>query len=507
MNIKPNKLSSIKIFFISAIVLLTGHLLLQQYMPNVAVGGLGFIILILIFLYLLLYKKDIFSFVIVIYICSHFSYGDNHGGLWNILSFIVLLIYFSLVRNHNELGKKDSAVSILLAIFIFFDIVGLLLKNPMPLTPLLKGTSAFFGYIFMYVAASKLRITPERVRLFLSVSFIMLSYQFTVAMIQYYSLLNWGTPLIGGDTLGMLKVTSINRPFGTIQNFELFAEYALLMVCISMPFLSSKATREQINFKYIYLSIMIFVSIAIIIITSMRAATVLVVLLTAFYYLLFPLRIISAVNAVGQQLKIIILIAVLLPAVSVYIGMKELSDDFANVDTKIMNVENIASGKSINRGGIIDMAFQRINSESWIIGYGFGVPESNKWAWWGFDITKRHAPANDYHSLYLELPMIYGWLGSLTFLSLIMLTMHRLIMVTLKFRKKNSYLIVLSLGLSVMWGMFLIHEYKIGMLRNSNYQMLFWIWLGLSSSVVKTINEKWKNSNVSNKLFDSPYKK
>ncbi|MEI6269351.1 MAG: hypothetical protein WCP01_10760 [Methylococcaceae bacterium] len=492
MNEQYQKLSSIKIFFISAIVLLTGHLLLQQYMPNMAVGGLAFLFLILIFSYFLIYKKDPFSFVIIIYICSHFSYGDNHGGLWNILSFVILVFYFLFVRNKNEFNQKDTASAILLTIFIFFDVIGLALNNPMTLEPTLKGASAFFGYILMYIVASRLKITPERVRLFLYVSLIMLIYQFLVALIQYYSLVNWGTPLLGGNTLEMIKVTSANRPIGTIQNFELFAEYALLMVCISMPFLSSKTTKEEVGFNYIYLSLMIFICISIMIITSMRGATVLVVLVTVFYYIIFPLRIIAAINAVGQQSKIIILVALLLPAVSVYIGMKELSADFKNVNTKIMNIENIVSGKSINRGGLSDMAAQRISNESWIFGYGFSVPESNRWAWWGFDTTKRNAPATDYHSLYLELPMIYGWLGSFSFISLILVTMHRLVMVTIKYRNKQSYLIILSLGLFVMWGMFLIHEYKIGMLRNSNYQMLFWIWLGLSSSVVKTIKEKWQ---------------
>lgn len=498
------KPSSIKIFFISAIVLLTGHLLLQQYMPNIAVGGLGFLLLLIIFGYLLIYKKDIFSFVIVIYICSHFSYGDNHGGLWNILSFIMLGFYLIFSRNTNEFNKMDTVATILLTIFIFFDLIGLALNNPMPLEQILKGTSAFFGYILMYIVASRLKITPARVRLFLYVSLIMLIYQFAIALMQYYSIMNWGTPLVGGNTLEMTKVTSANRPIGTLQNFELFAEYALLMVCISMPFLSSKTTREEVGFKYIYLSLMIFISIAIMIITSMRAATVLVVLVTVFYYSIFPLRIIAAINAVGQQLKIIILVALLLPAVSVYIGMKELSADFKNVNTKVMNIENIASGKSINRGGLVDMAARRMSNESWIFGYGFSVPESNRWAWWGFDTTKKNAPAIDYHSLYLELPMIYGWLGSFAFIGLILLTMHRLVMVTIKYRSKQSYLIVLSLGLSVMWGMFLIHEYKIGMLRNSNYQMLFWIWLGLSSSVVKTIKEKWKVTHKPDYVLNIP---
>lgn len=495
------KLSTIKIFFIAIIVLLAGHLLLQEYMPNTAVGGLAFLFLFSIFGYIIIYKKDIFYFIIVIYICSHFSYGDNHGGLWNIFTFIMLGVFWFFIKKNLYFNKSDIAVSILLTIFILFNVIGWVVKNPTPILFILEGVAAFMGYILMYVAVSKIKITPEKVNLFLHVTLVMLIYQFAVALVQYYSIVDWGTPLVGGNTLGIIEITADSRPVGTIQNFELFAEYALLMVCVSMPFLSSKTTKEEVGFKYIYLSVMIFISISIMIITSMRAATVLMVLVTAFYYLIFPLRIISAVNAVGQQLKIIILVALLLPAVSIYIGMKELSDDFNKIDTAVMNVENITSGKSINRGGVIDMALKRINDESWVIGYGFGVPASNKWAWWGYDTTKLHRHIFDYHNLYLELPMIYGWLGSFAFIFLILLTLSRLVMVTIKYRKKESYLLVLSLGLSVMWGVFLIHEYKIGMLRNSNYQMMFWIWLGLSSSVVKTIKEKWQVTKNNNYIF------
>ena len=157
-----------------------------------------------------------------------------------------------------------------------------------------------------------------------------------------------------------------------------------------------------------------------------------------------------------------------------------------------MNVENVISGKSINRGGLAAIALQRMDSESWIIGYGSGTTTSNRWAWFGFDTTKRKARIAGFHNLYVSLPMLYGWPGSLAFLSIIILTLFRLLLVTLKYRKEKSFLLVISFGLTVMWGTFLIHEYKISILRNANYQMLFWIWLGLSASVVKTIKNKWQ---------------
>jgi O-Antigen ligase len=491
--------SATKLLIISGILLIVGHLLLQQYMPNVAVGGLG---------YILFFRNNIFGFIMIIYICSHFSYGDGHGGLWNIVAFTVLSLYFLAGRQKPEIRQPNGVIKLLLTTFIFFNIIGWLLKNPMPILPLVKGSCAFMGYMLIYSVASKIEITAARVRIFLSITFFLLLYQVAVSLIQYYSLLNITSPLVGGNTLEMDKIPSYSsvrhEPLGTIGHFELCSEYALLMICISIPLLSSSTTRTELKFNYVALSIMIFACISIIILTSMRGAFILAVLVTTFYYIVFSLRIFNSIDNITQQIKIILLVIFLLPAVSVYIGIKEFEKDFSRLDTKKMNVENVVSGKSINRGGLADYALDRMNSESWFIGYGSGTVRSNQWAWFGFDPTKRESNIADFHNLYVSLPMVYGWIGSFAFIGIIVVTFFRLLSVTLKYRKKRSFLLVLSFGLTIMWGAFMAHEYKISILRNANYQMLFWIWLGLSASVVKTIKEKWQFPNKSEYLLNTP---
>jgi hypothetical protein len=503
-------ISANKLLFISALLLIVGHLLLQQYMPNIAAGAIGYLLLIIILGYVLYYRHDLFGFIMAIYICSHFSYGDGHGGLWNIVAFTVLLFYFLSGRHRPELKQPNTGINILLVIFIFFNVAGWIFKNPMPIVPLLKGACAFIGYMLMYLVASKIEITAARIKVFLSIVFFLLLYQVAVSLIQYYALLDTGTPLVGGTTLGLEKTldfgktTGRHEPRGTIGHFELCSEYALLMICLSIPLLSSSTTRTEIKFNYTALSIMIFACISIIIITSMRGAFILAIVITAFYYMVFSLRIFSVFDKITQQIKIILLVIFLLPAVSIYIGVSEFEKDFSRLDTKKMNVENVVSGKSINRGGLADYAIRRMESESWLIGYGSGTINSNQWAWFGIDTTKNKAPMADFHNLYVSLPMIYGWLGSLAFIGIILMTFFSLLSVTLKYRNQKSFLLVLSFGLTVMWGAFLMHEYKISILRNANYQMLFWIWLGLSASVVKTIKEKWQVSYKSEYLLNTP---
>jgi hypothetical protein len=504
---KNNDTSAMKLLFIAAICLIAGHLLLQQYMPNIAAGVIGFLLLLLILGYVLFFRRDTFGFIMVIYICSHFSYGDGHGGLWNIFACTVLTLYFLSGRNQPEIRRRDATINILLIIFIFFNFAGWVFKNPMPIEPLLKGTVAFAGYMLIYLIASKLEITAARIRTFLSITFFLLLYQLGVSLIQYYALLDVGTPLVGGTTLGLLDTMQFagkQAPRGTIGHFELGSEYAMIMICLSIPLISSSTTRSEIKFNYTALSIIIFASISIIIITSMRGAFILSILITVFYYMVFSLRVFPFFDKVTQQIKVILLLVCLLPVVSIYIGVNEFEKDLSHIDTKKMNVESVASGKSINRGGLAAYAIHRMESESWIVGFGSGTLYSNKWAWFGFDVSKSKSPMADFHNLYVSLPMIYGWMGSLAFIGIILVTFFRLLSVTLKYRKQKSFLVVLSFGMTIMWGAFLIHEYKISILRNANYQMLFWIWLGLSASLVKTIKEKWQVSDKSNYLLNFP---
>lgn len=56
--------------------------------------------------YVVLIRRDIFAFVMTIYVASHFSYGDNHGGLWNLLAVVVVSIFFPLSTTMYQLGGK-----------------------------------------------------------------------------------------------------------------------------------------------------------------------------------------------------------------------------------------------------------------------------------------------------------------------------------------------------------------------------------------------------------------
>lgn len=467
---------------------LAAHLLLKYYMPNPAFGGLGFLLVGLLFYYVLFVRRDVFGFILIVYISSHFSYADNQGGLWNLMTFGILALYLFIGQRQEGFRQHDYVMNILLGILILSNVLGWTLKNPMPIIPELQGVAAFFGFILIFRMTSNIVITQERFRLFLAVTFFMLLYQFAVAVNQHYGVVSWNTPLLGDYTeQGSALIHREVSTSGTLRHYELFGEYAALMTCLLVPLLSSSVIQREIKFGNNRIVAMIFICLAFVPLTRSRAATILVILTIVFYYIVLPMRFFSAIDRVGRQLKLILGIAILVPLLGAYIGLHSLEEKFATLSGEQFTVEGIISGKDINRGKLVSMGLDRLDKGSWWIGYGYGIPRSNRWAWFGADPGIYDIGLADFHSLYLSLPEIYGWVGALAFLAMIVVTAFRALSVSLRYRNRKSFLIVLAVGFTVFWGVFLADEYKISILRNPNYQMLFWIWLGLTNSIVKTI--------------------
>ena len=481
-------LSAKSILVMAFSVLLLGHMLLKSYMPNVAFGGVGFLLIVLVFSYVLIVRNDVFGFVIIIYICSHFSYADYQGGLWNLIAFGMLVIYKLLGRRTEGFRRSDIPMNILIGVFIIWNVLGWILKNPLPPIPVLQGGAVLVGYILVYYVTSNMEITRDRIRLFFVIMSFMLVYQFLVAINQRYPVLMWNTPLLGSysDFGTMIHAGIVNTP-GTIRHFELFGEYAALMLCLYVPFLSSSSTQRELRFNSNVVVIMIFICLIIPMMTSTRSAALLSGFVILSYYVVFMMKIFSGIDRIGRQLRIILVVGILLPVIGVYVGMRHLEEDFSDISIKQINVENVVKGSSINRGGLTSMALDRIDGESWWVGHGFGIPRSNQWAWFGKDSSFQYVNISDFHSLYLSLPMLYGWVGSLAFLGIIILTLFRVSMAALRNRRRNSALAVLVIGLSMFWFVFMADQYKISIIRNPGYHMLFWVWLGLTHASVRTL--------------------
>ena len=509
--INDRSLTATAILSLAFLALVSGHLLLKSYMPNPAFAGIGLVLVSIIYYYVLFVRRDTFGFLLVVFVCSYFLYAHNQGGLWNLLTFGMLTIHMVTGQRKEGFSRPDYVMTALLGIFILWNVLGWAAKNPISIVPKMEGVAAFFGFILMFRLSSNIVITKERARRLLLIIAFMILYQLLVQINQRYYILHWNTPLLGGyGETGTLLTYGTTNAWGTLVDFELVAEYAALMVCLLIPLLSSSLTQRELKVGSNLIVVMIFTCLATILLATNRSATILVALAITLYYFVLPMRLFSAVDRVARQFRLVLVLGILLPVIGTYIGLHTLENKFSLISSEKFSVQGVISGKDINRGGLVDMGLDRLGKESWFIGNGFGVIRSNQWAWFGVD-PKDSAPSlNDFHSLYLSLPELYGWVGAMAFLSMIVVTWFRSMGAALRNRNRKSYLVVFALGFSMFWFVFLANEYKISILRNPSYHMLFWIWLGLTNSVVKTIrfqNQQEKQERIAAYLADQEQRK
>ncbi|MHB1529472.1 MAG: O-antigen ligase family protein [Acidiferrobacteraceae bacterium] len=469
---------------------------MKYYMPNPAFGGLGFVLVGLIFYYLLFVRRDLFGFILVVYICSDFTFGNNQGGLWNLMAFGISAAYLLAGPRRERFPQSDRLMMILLGIFILWNVLGWVVRNPMPMIPELQGIAEFFGFILMFYLASNVPITKERVRLFLVVTTVLIFYQLLVMLNQRYPLIRWNTPLLGSYTaMGSILSQPVLPSLGTFLHAELGSEYGALQVSLLVPLLSSSLTQRELHCGSNRIVAMIMACLFFMILTDNRSGIVLFVLAIIAYLLVLPMRLFTSIDRVGRQFRLVMAAALLIPMIGAYVGLSGLEHRFQSLSGEKVSIGRIVSGKDINRGATESHALHRIGGSSWFIGYGSGIPRSNVWALLGHDPDKYGVPAA-FHSLYFSLPELYGWIGSLAFVTMIVVTLARSARVSLRYRKRKSVLIVLSVGFTMFWGVFLTNEYKISMMRIPNYEMLFWIWLGLSNSVIKTIRYEQRGGSA-----------
>ena len=152
-----------------------------------------------------------------------------------------------------------------------------------------------------------------------------------------------------------------------------------------------------------------------------------------------------------------------------------------------LNFETFISGEQINRAYAFSFAFVRLAEESWWLGWGWGVRESNALAWFPDDYIR--SKRVDYHSLYLSLPMIFGWVGTFSFLFIIYYTLKNNLYLIIKNGKQYSYIILVSMCFVLLISIFIINEYKINSMRWPQYFLLIWFWLGFGNSIINTANK------------------
>jgi len=346
----------------------------------------------------------------------------------------------------------------------------------------------------VFYLISNMTITPARLRTFLAITFVIFVYQFAVALNQRYSFLDWNTPLLGAYDRGSAAIVlgDTSAP-GTLRHSELFGEYGALFWSLLIPVLCSSWIQKELRFGPARIAAIMLLCLAFIAITSTRSAALLAAATVAFYIAMLLTISFRSIDRFRRQVLLGILLAMIVPIVGIYVGLGTLEQDMVAFMREKLTTEGVISGAALNRGNLFEIALNRLSEKSWWIGNGFGTPRANLWAWTGLDPLRARTIA-DYHNLYLSLPFLYGWIGSASFLWLVVSTAWRSARAAVVNRHRQTFLVPVAIGFATLWGVFLVDQFKISVLRIPTYHMMFWIWLGLTLAVVRTLTVQARSS-------------
>jgi hypothetical protein len=477
-------LSAAGVLSVAFVSLVVGHLALPTIFPVVVINALGLILLGLMLSHVLLNRRDVFGFILIIFLASHFNYAPNQGGAFNLVAF-VLLAAFLLRFGIHETEKSDVTITLLLGIFVVFNLLGWIFINPAPIGAITLGAMSLLGYILMFYVVSNLNITTSRLRNLLIIISVIVLYNFIVSLNHHYSVIKLATPLLA-LTKELFYATT--NAFGIFGNSSVNGEYSMMTFAFLVPLMRASLLRRELGLRSGLLVVVAMVCLATIIISNTRGSSILAASFVLIYLFLFGIFYRRA-RGVLTNLTIILALCGLLLLFGSVLGLSNLERDFQTVGD--LSTEAVISGKAVNRYGIWQAGWTRLMHESWLIGYGHGIPTSNSLAWGakagfaGFgaaSIEEHHL-----HNLYLSLPMLYGWAGASAFLLIIFVTIGRLIRVVTTYDSRH-YLVAVCLGFLIAWLGFLVEELKSGvMVQAPHYAMIVWIWLGLSNAAVKTL--------------------
>jgi len=462
----------------TTICLLLAFLTVEHFFPNIIINIFGFISLSIFIYFTTIGKNDYFGFIFLIFILAHFNYGSNQGGVVN---YVALFVIVAAIITKNIKIKRDLPLLATVGILLTFNFAGYFFNPTASFTEVAKGATAFVAYILVFVFCSSLRFRLNNTGSFLVVLLFISLYSMFIAMNYKWNIYVIDNPIPfltpNPERFGSLTGTNMTG------NSELYGEECLMLLAFCMPILLSiKHVKFTINTNWLIITLVLLTSVVGLFLSRSRSVFILLVI----FILLLPFLLKMVGLNIGFTLRKIIIPIFLLISI-VYVLWDVLSMDYSlgrlvEIDTSHLTGEGIISGEQINRGPIFKVGYDRLRNESWFIGFGWLTMDYNL----ENSLGRFREYWNDLHSLYLTLPLYFGWIGTVAFLSIILITLKRLLSV-IGLNKSSPggwSLVALCFLLSII--LFVLNEFKIGIIREPNYFMTIWIWLGLANALYRT---------------------
>ena len=467
---------------ISLVCVALGHLAMKTIVPQLIVNLVAVALIGGVFFWVLFQKKDLFSFLLIVLVCSQYRIADNQGGVFNLVTFVVLGAYLIQYKVRETGARQDVVIGIALFALFAFNAMGVMFRSPVSFYLKILELCAFTGFLLAFYAASMLRLTEARVRtLVLVVSLVML-WDFLVSMNQYYLFLAIDIPLLGLTENTLYGSTNSFGTFGSASNN---AQFALIIFAFLLPLICATVTRERLKLNALYIIFVAVVCCFVIILANMRAAAIQAAIVTMIYLAMFSVFYRRSFKYSKYLTRFSVLLLISLVYLGVWIGLRDITAEFQAV--AISSTEDIVSGQSLNRMRAWQAALELLARGSWWIGYGHGVAESNMAAWGGQVSGGIVYGGGHLHNLYFALPTLYGWFGSIAYLVLFFTVPLRLYRSVRRF-SFDRFAVIVALGFLVSSIFYLFDEVKSGNgVQYINYPMIMFIWFGFGLAAVRTI--------------------
>jgi len=478
---------TIGLFIKITVQVVCGPFTFSEYPIPVIATALG---IILFTFFISLQRQEYFSFLLQLLICNHFLFGYENGGVFNFAASISLIIYLFISKNQTFVNTSLSK-GCLISILLLGIIQGLSLFNSdSALNLKLIAAFFFFNLLFLFYYSSKIALSSKNFVNIFQVLGLFFIYMFIVSLNQKFIFFqsNYAFfPNLDPDAEYELGIT---RSAGTLGNFEAYAEYSVSMAALCLPGILSGSYFKANRPFYYFCCLIVLLSILSIVLSGTRSSI-----------LLLPFLIITICIILGRQLKIktILVSAFLITAFVIinndqdFFDLNVFSQRSESVDFQKLTLSKLLSGEEMNRGNIFAYAFKKIDRVSGLVGEGYFTNRS--------EYTKVHFDQGkdvsipDYHNLYLSSIVIWGYVGTIIFISIFISTIIRGFKLYYKLRSNHFYLVDLLLGFNLLFTFFMINQFKIQFIRDANYFVLIFLLLAVYNSLMKYL------SNLSNSYW------
>jgi hypothetical protein len=471
-----NEHDSVKqILFKLAIICILGNFCLTAYNPAInllAIAGIVFIFVKTLVI------KDNFSLIIQLFFANHYVFGNDKGGLFNIAALIAMLIYNLSGRQMS--GSRSSfgrSFNGLLLLLFACQLLSLTANTHAGLMGKVGGMLSFSGIILLVYQLSKVPVRKADIIRFIYILFVFNLFELGVSLNQKYGFIAVNSPLIPRES-NVEYEFDIFRCMGTFIDFEAYAEYSLSLIALLLPGIISGSFRK-VNLKFYYMTI------GIVIIAFL--AIVLTVTRSSLFILPFVILFILFSQYKKVKLKAVMPFVIII-AIGVMANIKLKIFDISSFiersqEMKIKSISDVTSGSEINRGEIFAFAFEKIRRSKGLIGEGyFTNPADYNTA--HFDTPK--PVIGDYHNLYLSVIVFWGGVGAAAFLAIFLFTIYKGTQAR-KHKNITAFDSDILLGFTTLFIFFLLNQYKIIFLRESNYTVVVLIFLVIYRGLIKKV--------------------